>query len=300
MHRLAGDDLEKARTLALRTVVDLRTSGEIERGGRFPVEGHPVDWHHLPIMERMWSEDDLVATTGAVDFLCDRYLDMLRSGGPSIRRIVTLAADGTPMLFHCAAGKDRTGVVAAVLLALAGVPREEIAADYHATAGAMAAFVDWLTVTYPEAIDAMTSQPPEYLEAPHEAMLKFLERVDEHHGSMEGYVTELGVDADHRRAPPPTLIELAARTAVRSTTVPNATLPTRATRPTSASAAITRSTWSWSMVSTTTSSSAERADTSRNIRWCSISTMLPPASPDRGGDQAQRARAHRGSRCAGG
>ena len=161
-------------------------SGEIERSGRFPVEEHPVDWHHLPIIERMWSEDDLVATTGAVDFLCDRYLDMLRSGGPSIARIVALAADGTPMLFHCAAGKDRTGVVAAVLLALAGVPREEIAADYHATAGAMAAFVDWLTVTYPEAIDAMTSQPPEYLEAPIEAMARFLERVDEHHGSMRG------------------------------------------------------------------------------------------------------------------
>ena len=46
------------------------------------------------------------------------------------------------------------------------MPHDEIADDYHATAGAMAAFVDWLTVTYPEAIDAMTSQPPEYLEAP--------------------------------------------------------------------------------------------------------------------------------------
>jgi protein-tyrosine phosphatase len=196
VHRLAGDDLEKARTLALRTVVDLRTTGEIDRGGRFPVEEYALDWHHLPILERMWSEDDLVATTGAVDFLCDRYVDMLRSGGPSIHRIVHLAADGTPMLFHCAAGKDRTGVVAAVLLSLAGVPREEIATDYHATAGAMAAFVDWLTVTYPEAIDAMTSQPPEYLDAPREAMVTFLERVDEHYGSMDGYVTEIGVDSD--------------------------------------------------------------------------------------------------------
>ena len=67
----------------------------------------------------------------------------------SIARIVELVADGTPLLFHCAAGKDRTGVVAAVLLGLAGVPHEEIAADYHATAGAMAAFVDWLTVDLP-------------------------------------------------------------------------------------------------------------------------------------------------------
>ena len=186
VHRLVGDDLEKARGLGLRTVVDLRTEGEIERSGRYGVEEHSLDWHHLPIFERMWSEDDLVATTGAVDFLSHRYLDMLRTGGPSIARIVALAADRSPLLFHCAAGKDRTGVVAAVLLALVGVSREEIVADYHATAGAMAAFVDWLTITHPEALDAMTSQPPEYLEAPIEAMEGFLERVEQHHGSMRG------------------------------------------------------------------------------------------------------------------
>jgi protein-tyrosine phosphatase len=196
VHRLTGADLDTARALELRTVVDLRTTGEIDRGGRYPVQEHAVDWHSLPILERMWSEDDLVATTGAPAFLCERYLDMLRSGGPAIARIVDLASDGTPMLFHCAAGKDRTGVVAAVLLGLAGVSPEEIAADYHATAGAMAAFVDWLTVTYPEAIDSMTSQPPEYLEAPLEAMTMFLERLDERYGSMEGFVESLGVEAD--------------------------------------------------------------------------------------------------------
>jgi protein-tyrosine phosphatase len=193
VHRLAGEDLERARALELRTVVDLRTAGEIERSSRFPGDRYPVDWHHLPILERMWSDDELVATTGAVDFLRDRYLDMLRSGAASIARIVELVADGTPMLFHCAAGKDRTGVVAAILLSLAGVPHEEIVVDYHATAGAMAAFVDWLTVTHPEAMDSMTSQPPEYLEAPPEAMAGFLDGVDERFGSVEAYVLGLGV-----------------------------------------------------------------------------------------------------------
>jgi hypothetical protein len=75
------------------------------------------------------------------------------------------------------------------------VPAAEIIDDYHATAGAMAAFVNWLSVTYPEAIDAMTSQPPEYLEAPPAAMAGFLAAVDERFGSMEGYVTGIGVSA---------------------------------------------------------------------------------------------------------
>lgn len=194
VHRLAGADLEVARGLGLRTVIDLRTDGEIERGGRFPREDHPVDWHHLPILQRMWSDDDLVATDGAAAFLRDRYVDMLSEGGASIARIVELVADGQPALFHCAAGKDRTGVVAAVLLGLVGVPHDEIATDYHATAGAMAAFVDWLTVTYPEALDSMTSQPPEYLEAPREAMTLFLEHVDDHFGSVDGLAAHLGVE----------------------------------------------------------------------------------------------------------
>jgi protein-tyrosine phosphatase len=194
VHRLAGTDLDAARALGLHTVIDLRTDGEIERGGQFPVDAYPVDWHHLPILRRMWSDDDLVATTGAVDFLRDRYVEMLSDGGASIARIVHLVADGTTTLFHCAAGKDRTGVVAAVLLGLVGVSHEEIATDYHATAGAMAAFVDWLTVTYPEALDSMTSQPPEYLEAPREAMTAFLDRVDDRYGSMEGLARHLGVE----------------------------------------------------------------------------------------------------------
>ena len=196
VQRLAGADLEAARALGLRTVIDLRTDGEIERGGRFPVDAYVVDWHHLPMIQRMWSEDDLVATSGAVDFLRDRYIEMLTEGAESLPRIIDLVAVGGPALFHCAAGKDRTGVVAAVLLGLVGVPHDEIADDYHVTAQAMAAFVDWLTVTYPEAIDAMTSQPPEYLEAPREAMLAFLDHVDDRYGSVEDLARGLGVPDD--------------------------------------------------------------------------------------------------------
>ena len=195
VHRLHGDDLESARALRLRTVIDLRTADEVERG-RFPVERYQVDWHHLPVLRRIWSDDDLVATTDAADFLRDRYLEMLVGGRASISAAVELVATGAPALFHCAAGKDRTGVVAAVILGLAGVGADDITADYHASAGATEAFVDWLAVEFPQAMDAMTSQPPEYLEAPAEAMHGFLEEVDARHGSMEGLAEHLGITGD--------------------------------------------------------------------------------------------------------
>src|SRR3546814_18950205 len=65
--------------------------------------------------------------------------------------------------------------------------------DLHASAGATAAFVDWLTVEHPEYMDAMTSQPPEYLQAPAEAMHGFLTEVDSRHGSLEGLAATRGI-----------------------------------------------------------------------------------------------------------
>src|SRR3546814_1714371 len=109
--------------------------------------------------------------------LRDRYLDLLVHGGDAFAQAFTLVASGSPALFHCAAGKDRTGVVAAMVLGLVGVPHDEITADYHASAGATAAFVDWLTVEHPEYMDAMTRQPPEYLQAPEIGRASCRERV---------------------------------------------------------------------------------------------------------------------------
>ena len=193
VNRLDGADLEVAKALGLRTVVDLRTHGEVEHRGRFPSEHIPVQWHHLPVLEQMWSERQLEATDGAVAFLRDRYLDMLVEGGASIARTVELVADEAPLLFHCSAGKDRTGVVAAVVLGLLGVSHEDIAEDYHLSAAAMDAFTAWIEAELPEAVDAMSRQPKEYLEAPAEAMLGFLAGVERVHGSIEDLVLQLGV-----------------------------------------------------------------------------------------------------------
>lgn len=195
VHRLRDADVEVARGLGLRTVLDLRTDLEVEHRGRFPVDELAVDWYHLPFLTRPWSEDGLKASaTTAVEFLTERYLDMLESGAGSLVRALEVIADGTPALFHCAAGKDRTGVLAAVLLGLCGVEGEVIAADYHLSSAAMADFSRWLQVEFPEAADAMSDQPREYLECPPEAMLGFLAGVAERFGSMSGLTRHLGVD----------------------------------------------------------------------------------------------------------
>jgi len=195
INRASGDDLDRLAALGLRTVLDLRTPGELEQRGRFPVESVPVAYHHLPVIQETWGAwiDDL--EVDPVSFLVSRYLEMLDEGGPALAAALEVLADpdSYPAVFHCAAGKDRTGVLAAVVLSLLGVADDDIAHDYGLSAPAMVALVDWVRVNVPEALDTMTDQPAAFLAAPPQAMADLLAIVRARHGSMAGYVAGLGV-----------------------------------------------------------------------------------------------------------
>jgi protein tyrosine/serine phosphatase len=189
VHRLSVDDLAP---LGVRTVLDLRTPAELERG-RFTHDS--IGYHHLPILDETWSRESLAGDSDPVPFLADRYVEMLVTGRDAIARALHIVADDAslPLVFHCAAGKDRTGVVAAILLSVLGVSDDDIADDYSLSRLGMPRFKEWVIATYPETADAMTSQPPAFLAAPAEAMHLFLERVRAEYGSMHDYVADLGV-----------------------------------------------------------------------------------------------------------
>jgi protein-tyrosine phosphatase len=196
LHRLTDTDVEVVRGLGLRTVVDLRTAGEVDNHGRFPVEHLPVAYHHLPVIEEIWPIEGVRDTVAPHEYLTERYLEMLDTGGCAIARTLGLLADGrhAPLVFHCAAGKDRTGVLSAVVLGLLGVPDEEIAHDYGLSLPAMARLSEWVRAAYPEAATAMEDQPAVFFDAPSPAVHGFLDGLRGRFGSFEGYVEAIGVD----------------------------------------------------------------------------------------------------------
>ena len=102
-------------------------------------------------------------------------------------------------MFHCAAGKDRTGVVAAIVLDVLGVRDDDIATDYSLEPARDGPLPAWILETYPEAADAMSDQPQAFLAAPAEAMHLFLAGLRERHGSVDDYVASLGVGRRARR-----------------------------------------------------------------------------------------------------
>lgn len=127
--------------LGVATVVDLRAGHEIETYGHGPLGSAGVRVHHRPIVDETRREhverppDAPDPSTMPLDeiylLMLDRYADRF------VGVLRTLADEAQhPIVFHCAAGKDRTGLVAALLLALLGVDDETIAADYALTADA--------------------------------------------------------------------------------------------------------------------------------------------------------------------
>ncbi|MGQ0616046.1 MAG: tyrosine-protein phosphatase [Acidimicrobiia bacterium] len=194
IHRLDRSDLAP---LGIRTVVDLRTPRETAKG-HF-VGDDVMGYFHLPILQETW-ESDLALREGRSSerFLADRYLDMTEEGKAAIGAALRMLADpdAVPLVFHCAAGKDRTGVLAALTLCLVGVPDDVVAADYALSRAATELLFEWLKIEYPERVADLEAQPTTFLDSPAEAMHLFLTELRCRHGSLEAYAEEAGAGHD--------------------------------------------------------------------------------------------------------
>src|SRR5215207_9166898 len=94
-----------------------------------------------------------------------------------------------PLLFHCSAGKDRTGVLAALVLSILHVDDESIVADYALSRRAMVRLVDHYTSAYPDARERLRRVAPAMIAAEPDAMQRFLAGVRADYGSFDGYRT---------------------------------------------------------------------------------------------------------------
>jgi protein-tyrosine phosphatase len=131
LHHLRDGDVETVAALGIGTLVDLRTFKELELHG-VPDERLASDRPHLPMIPDIWDLRALDEGEPLEDYYCERYAEMLDHGQAAIATTLQLLSDGggRPLGYFCAAGKDRTGVMTAVLLRLLEVPDEAIIADY--------------------------------------------------------------------------------------------------------------------------------------------------------------------------
>ena len=192
-------DLESARRLVadtgIRSTVDLRLPHEVRQEGRGPLDTLAVRQSLHPLRVRaVVAPGSAVAPMPGDDPVVETYLRYLNDGADQVAGVVReLARPGAlPALVHCTVGKDRTGVVVALLLSAVGVRRDEVVAEYAAGAGDVAPAMERLRgmVSYGDAVDVY---PAATWVVEAEAMRRFLEAVDERHGGVRAFLHARGV-----------------------------------------------------------------------------------------------------------
>ncbi|NLG55295.1 MAG: tyrosine-protein phosphatase [Rhodococcus sp.] len=182
----------------LTGVIDLRSKDEVALTGRGPLAAHRVTYHHLPLMDSMTTVMDNVTTgTGSAKaFSVDRvhfgemYASMVEVAADRLVSALSImaVAPGTTA-FHCAGGRDRTGVLAATLLLALGADDDAIVTDYAATEANMPAInarlrpvVSVLMSAKGVDADEMASQMAALTEPSSVSMLTMLARLRDRHG----------------------------------------------------------------------------------------------------------------------
>jgi protein-tyrosine phosphatase len=195
------------RQLGIRTVVDLRSGQEVERS-RFDVASHPVDFHHFPFIDELPHVEEWDRSPG---LLGTQYKEMLDDAGPQIiRALEVLTAPGAqPAVQWNTAGKDRTGLLSAIVLSLLGVPEETVVADYALSGEAMERLRAKLIVKYPDGKDVI-ADIDEVFSAKPANMVELFAYMRERYGSIAEYAAKVGLSDEIISRLRHTLLEPAA------------------------------------------------------------------------------------------
>jgi protein-tyrosine phosphatase len=202
---LSPSDVKRlVEEVGVTAVVDLRSIGEVESEGPAPMKALTSVPHlHLSLIPEAGAMTDVAKDALAInreraikrdpdDVAGAFYIGYLEDRPDSVVGALRAIAE-TPgaALVHCAAGKDRTGVVIALALLAVGVPKEEVVADYVATGERIELILDRLRSSPTYAADVDNIPAHEHDPRP-EIMERFIARLDEHHGGPMGWLTTHG------------------------------------------------------------------------------------------------------------
>jgi protein-tyrosine phosphatase len=193
LHELTEADVEFLRDVGLATVVDLRTLTEVERTGLGLLQTEPIGYLHLSVMQEGIAPDVAAPLSLADLDLASLYLRWLDTSPDALVEAINTfgVPERFPLVFHCAAGKDRTGVLAALVLDILGVRRDVIVEDYLITATRLD-LIRARQRTDPETAQRMDVAPQLFaVEAV--TMEKFLDGLYERHGGGRKWAIAAGV-----------------------------------------------------------------------------------------------------------
>ena len=201
MSDMTLDGQKKLLDMGIRTVIDLRGGEEFEKSPNVFYDSPDVTYcRHDLVGEEIFAEWDVNPVEGTpVNRLSMMYKTILDRRGEEFRRILAILSKpiNVPAIYHCSAGKDRTGIISALLLGIAGVTYDVIAEDY----GLSAVYLHqrWLPLGLaPEGSNPQNYTVDDYRAqwCPPGAMDETLRYLYENYNGIEGYLISIGVTED--------------------------------------------------------------------------------------------------------
>ena len=218
LSKLTAKDFQKLEEIGLKTVIDLRTNKEHDESPTVWKGDKPPRFFHFPVgdannewftAQRKMMKRNRFTEEQSLEHMVEGYRMIAEEGTSSYQQLMEVVLDESnwPVLIHCNAGKDRSGVGIALILEAMGVDRETIMDEYLLTNEISriedkAVFLSKQSKSssrssrFSKGTPASAWLPIVGVRA--EMLEAFYASVDEKYGSMDAYLTELGVDQDAR------------------------------------------------------------------------------------------------------
>lgn len=192
LHALTHTSQQALRTIGLRTIIDLRRPTEATLKPNVFASAEGMAYHNLPV----FGDADAMAVDYTAEQLEEMYVRFVELCQPQLRAIVQMIAEAAehPLLIHCAVGKDRTGVVVALIQSSLGVAPTTIVEDYAQSQALLAPLFE---IERPNVPAERRARFERVIQSPHTAMQHLLGHLDTHYGGVGGYFERIGIGAEH-------------------------------------------------------------------------------------------------------
>lgn len=186
LYDLTESDKHFLKGYGLSTIIDLRSTPELQVRPNPYAQDPAVDYHNVSLFE---NASPSVLSKAPQDLLKSMYIEMLEEHQIQIKSIFETIATAKPglVLFHCAAGKDRTGVIAMLLMGLVKVPNRDIVSNYEVS------FTNLRRNTYFQQHENKQSQ---LLYSTNTNMEELIYFVRDHYQTIENYLLAIGLKAE--------------------------------------------------------------------------------------------------------